>query len=145
MATFRLSVVAPDRTVVEEQVSSVIVPGTEGYLGIMSGHVPLMTALKTGLLEYKDSNGIEHLVAVSGGFLEVSGASVIVLADQAERATDIDLAHAEQQLEKARRALRGEDSTMTTDEATEEIERALNRIKAARRNGQTATRSAAAN
>lgn len=132
MSQFRLSVVAPDRTVVEEEVQSLVAPGHDGYLGVMKGHIPLIVALKPGLLEYRDLNGERETVAIGGGFMEVDGEHVTVLADQAERARDIDLRQAEEMLDRARRALRGEDSSMTSDEAAKEIEIALNRIKAAR-------------
>jgi len=132
MSSFRLSVVAPDRTVVDDEVQSLIAPGHDGYLGVLRGHIPLIVALKPGLLEYRDLNGERETVAIGGGFMEVDGEHVTVLADQAERSRDIDLKSAEASLDRARRALRGEDSSMTSDEATREMEIALNRIKAAR-------------
>jgi len=69
---------------------------------------------------------------VGGGFAEVQGDKVTILADEAERATDIDLSRAEHSLEEARKALRGEDSTINSLDAVVEVERAVNRIKAAR-------------
>lgn len=131
-STFRLSVVAPDRTVVEQDVLSLIVPGVEGYLGMQAGHQPMIVALKTGLLEFRDAQTQQHFVAVSGGFVEVDAHKVIVIADSAQRAQDIDIKEAEMALERARKALRGEDSTMSTEEAAAELERAMNRIKTAR-------------
>ncbi len=131
--TFQLSVVAPDRTVVEKTVISVIAPGTEGYLGVTAGHIPLITSLKTGLVEYRDESSQLHLIAIRGGFMEVTATSVIVLADAAIPATEIDIKDAEVRLEQARKALRGEDSSMDTTEALEQIEVAMNQIKAARR------------
>lgn len=133
--TFQLSVVAPDRTVVEKTVISLVAPGTEGYLGVNAGHVPLITSLKTGLLEYRDENSQLHLVAVRGGFMEITPTSVIVLADAAVPATEIDIKDAEARLEQARKALRGEDSSMDSTQAVEQIELAMNQIKAARRKG----------
>ena len=103
-----LSVVAPDRSVVEEPVVSVVVPGTEGYFGVLSGHVPLIAALRAGLVEYEDAGGQRHFVTASGGFAEVAGDRVSVLADAAERAQDIDVARAERALDNARKALRGD-------------------------------------
>jgi F-type H+-transporting ATPase subunit epsilon len=129
---FRLSVVAPDRSVVEETVTSVIAPGANGYLGVMAGHVPLIAALRPGVLEYLDGNNQRHYVHVGGGFAEVTPTRVTILADEAERAQDIDVAKAEEVLERARRALRGEHSDMTTGEAVLEMDRALNRVRAAR-------------
>jgi F-type H+-transporting ATPase subunit epsilon len=132
MALFKLSVVAPDRTVFEDEVESVVLPGVEGYLGIQSSHEPMLVALRPGIIEYMDRNNQRSFVSVSGGFTEISDNSVIVLAQDAQRATEIDVAEAEKALEEARRALRGEASTMTAQQATEEIERAMVRIKAAR-------------
>lgn len=138
MATqFHLSVVAPDRSVVEESVSSVIAPGTEGYFGIMAGHAPLIAALKPGLVEYVDPHGTRHYVHCGGGFVEVSAKNVTVLADEAMPAREIDVAHAEEAIEQARRVLRGESSDMTTEEAHHQLEVAANRIRAARLVGGT--------
>ncbi|HRF61269.1 MAG TPA: ATP synthase F1 subunit epsilon [Fimbriimonadaceae bacterium] len=131
---FHLSIVAPDRTVVEDLVQSLVAPGVEGYLGVQAGHEPTIVALKTGLLEYLDAQNQRNYVAISGGFLEIGGSSAIVLADDAARASEIDVREAEEMVEKARRALRGEASDLTQEEAVQELDRAMNRIKAARRN-----------
>ncbi len=129
---FFLSVVAPDKSVVEQDVVSATLPGSEGYFGVMAGHVPLIAALKAGLLEYVDRVGSRHFVYVGGGFVDVSGEKVTVLADEAQPAREIDLGRAEQLLEDARKALRGEDSTITKENAVEEVEKAMNRVRAAR-------------
>ncbi len=133
MATqFLLSVVAPDHSVVEENVDSIIAPGTEGYFGVWAGHVPMIFALRPGLVEYQDSSTNRHYIYVGGGFAEVRADRVTVIADEAERATDIDIARAEAHLEQARKALRGEDSSVDSHDAVLEVERAVSRIKAAR-------------
>jgi F-type H+-transporting ATPase subunit epsilon len=130
MATdFNLSIVAPDRSVLDEPVSSVISPGSEGYFGVLAGHVPFIAALRPGIVEYATASQTFH-VAVSGGFAEVTPDKVTILADAAERATEIDLQRAEQALENARKALRGEDSSQTSAEAIQALERAMNRVRA---------------
>lgn len=129
---FALSVVAPDREVVAEQVTSVVAPGTSGYFGVMADHLPLVAALKPGLLEYLDGNNQRHFVYVGGGFVEVRSNRMTVLADEASRARDIDLSRAEADLETARRALRGEETTLTEEQAVTEMEKAIQRIRAAR-------------
>lgn len=134
MATFQLSVVAPDRTVFEDEVQSVILPAVEGYLGVMAGHEPMLLALRTGIIEYEDTNRQRNFVTVSGGFVEISDNKCIVLAQDAQRSHEIDVAEAERMLEEARKALRGESSEMTSEEATDELERAMMRLKAARMN-----------
>lgn len=132
MADFLLSVVAPDRSVVEDSVQAVTLPGLNGYLGIWAGHEPTVVALKPGLLEYIDKTSNRHVVNVTGGFAEITGTRVTVLADAAERAKEIDIARAERALENARKTLRGEMSGTGTEDAVAEMERALARIKAAK-------------
>ena len=127
-----LSIVAPDRAVLEEKVHTVVLPGTQGYLGVMQGHEPTITALKVGYLEYQDLNSQRHYVAVDGGFAEIMPDWVSVLADAAERRHEIDIARAEAELESARTALRGDDTTMNREQAVLELEKAMNRIKVAK-------------
>lgn len=131
---FRLSVVAPDRTVFEDMVSSVVLPGTEGYLGVFADHEPMIVALKAGVLEYRDANDSRSYVGIDGGFAELGSGRVIILADNARLAKEIDVRESERRLEEARKALRGEDSTMSTEEAQQEVEIALAHLRAARLN-----------
>lgn len=131
-APFKLTIVAPDTTLFEGMVTSVVAPAHDGYMGVMARHEPIIAALQYGILEYEDVDGHRKHVWVDGGFFEVRDDQMTVLANTAERSTDIDLEHAQASLEKARRALRGETSDMTPLEASREIERAMNRIKAAR-------------
>ena len=131
-AEFTLSVVAPDREVVSTTAISLVAPGVDGYFGVLAGHVPVVSALKPGIFEYLDSTNIRHHIYVGGGFVQVSGTSVTVLADEAHYAADLDVSEAEKALEEARRVLRGEDSSMTEPEALLEIDRATARLKAAR-------------
>jgi len=131
-ATFHLSVVAPDRSVVETTVTSVTAPGVDGYFGVMAGHAAQIAALKPGLLEYLDAGGTRHYVHCGGGFAEVSPSKVTILADEAIPAREIDIAKAEEMVESARRVLRGESADMTTPEARQQLEIALNRVRTAR-------------
>lgn len=131
-ADFTLSVVAPDREVVSTTAISLVAPGVDGYFGVLAGHVPVVSALRPGILEYLDGTNIRHHIYVGGGFVQVSGTSVTVLADEAHYAADLDVSEAEKDLEEARRALRGEESSMTQPEAMMEIDRATARLKAAR-------------
>lgn len=134
MATeFALSVVAPDREVVATSAVSLIAPGVDGYFGVLAGHIPVVSALKPGILEYLDQANNRHHVYVGGGFVQVSASGVTVLADEARYAKDLDIAEAEKLLEDARKALRGdEDAAMSQSEAMIEIERATARLKAAK-------------
>ena len=131
---FKLSVVSPDRTVFEDNVEAVVLPGVEGYLGVLANHEPTIIALRPGILEFRDNGGQRYFVSISGGFGEIADNKVIVLAENAQRSTEIDVAQAERALEEARKALRGESSSMTTDQAVEELELAQVRLRAARLN-----------
>ncbi|MFN3729762.1 MAG: ATP synthase F1 subunit epsilon [Fimbriimonadaceae bacterium] len=129
--TFHLSVVAPDRSVAEETVTSVVIPGTMGYFGVWNGRSPFVSAIKPGILWFQTASGEQQHVAVGGGFAEVLPDKTTILANHANRATDIDVQHAREMLESARRALRGEDSSLTREQAAEQLEIAIQSLKAA--------------
>ena len=96
MAALHLTVVTPERKVVETEADEVQLPGSEGYLGILPGHTPLITLLKTGVLSYRGA-GRSGIFAVSAGLAEISDDRVSVLADLAEGASEIDAASAERE------------------------------------------------
>lgn len=132
MANFHLSVVAPDRSVVETEVSSVVAPGVMGYFGVMSNHIPMVAALKPGIVEFQEGLEREWL-AIGGGFCEVSGGKVTILADSADFAKEIIVAQEEARLEEALKTMRGEDTGMTQEEARKTIDLAMVKIRAAKR------------
>ena len=82
--TFDLSVLTPTQTLVDEPVQSIVVPGSEGYLGVLAHHAPLITALQPGTLSVRDASGNQREYHVSGGFFEVSNNRAILLADSIE-------------------------------------------------------------
>lgn len=104
MASIKLDVVTAERSVYSDDVDMVIAPGVEGQLGILPHHTPLMTMLQPGELIAK-KGAEEFSLAVSGGFLEVRPDRVIVLADSAERAEEIDIARAEEAKRRAEQQL----------------------------------------
>ena len=129
----KLEVVTPETIVVSEEANIVAAPGTLGEFGVLSGHTPFMTTLKTGTIRYTDANGTEHYIFVSGGFAEALPDKVTILAESAERRRDIDLERAMAALERAQQRV-------ATDRKKEEIdfvrargalERALHRVKLA--------------
>jgi len=113
--TLTLEVVTPEREVVREPVTEVQVPGREGYLGILPGHTPLLTELGIGALSYR--KGAQTIyVAIAGGFAEVLGGRVLVLAEAAQRAEEIDTARAQTALAEAEKVLSsGASSGASTD------------------------------
>ena len=104
MSSIRLDIVTAERVVFSEDVDVVVAPGVEGQLGILPHHAPLMTTLQPGELRVK-KGGEEFSLAISGGFLEVRPDRVIVLADTAERAEEIDVARAEEAKRRAEESL----------------------------------------
>ena len=104
MSSLKLDIVTAERVVYSEEVDAVIAPGVEGQLGILPHHAPLMTTLQAGELRVK-RGGEEDSLAISGGFLEVRPDRVIVLADTAERAEEIDMARAEAAKQRAEQRL----------------------------------------
>ena len=80
-SVFKLSILTPEKTVFEGNVSYVEAPGTEGYLGVLAHHAALVTALAKGTLTVRDAGGAESRWQVAGGFFEVSNNTATVLAD----------------------------------------------------------------
>jgi len=104
MAGIILDIVTAEQAVYSEEVEMVIAPGVEGQLGILPHHIPLMTTLQAGELRIK-KGGEEISLAISGGFLEIRPDRVVVLADAAERAEEIDVARAEAAKRRAQERL----------------------------------------
>lgn len=131
-----LQIVTPERQVLAETVDEVVLPGAEGYLGVLPGHAPLLTALAPGGIFYR-VGGRERRLAVSGGFAEVLRRRVSVLAETCERAEEIDLPRAEAAAARARAELARDGAT--PDErrrAEQELSRASVRIRLARQAGE---------
>jgi F-type H+-transporting ATPase subunit epsilon len=133
MSSIRLEIVTAERVVYSEDVDLVAIPGVEGELGILPRHTPLLTMLKPGELRIK-KGGEEIAMAVSGGFVEVRPEKIIVLADAAERADEIDEARAEAARQRVTAALsekKREDVDFARMEAA--LQRSLVRLKVAQR------------
>jgi F-type H+-transporting ATPase subunit epsilon len=89
--TIAVEVVTPERRVYAGQVEMLIARGSEGELGVLPGHAPLITALRDGVLRLRQPGGGELHIATSGGFLEVRADGVVVLADEAHLPGDVGL------------------------------------------------------
>ena len=101
-----LEIATPTRLVVAETVDEIVIPGSQGYFGVLPGHAPFLTTLGIGELMFRVGRD-ERFLAVAGGFAEVRNDKVIVLADTAERPDEIDRARAERARERAERRLSG--------------------------------------
>src|SRR5690348_13158732 len=133
MAGLHFELVTPDRVVMQEDdVSIVVAPGTDGELGILPRHAPLITTLKPGELKVR-REGEETLLAVTGGFMEVTPDGVLVLADAAERAEEIDLARAEEARRRAEETIQQRLDATELAAAEAALRRSLVRIRIAQR------------
>ena len=123
MAPMHLEIITAEASLYEGDVDALAAPGTEGQLGILPNHAALMAVLKPGELRYR-LGGVETSLVVSGGFIEVGGNRVMVLADAAERVDEIDEARAEEAIARARARI---------DERAEDVdlERALASLRRA--------------
>ncbi len=128
-----LEVVTPEKIVVSEKAQIVASPGSLGEFGVLSGHTPFLTSLKTGAMRFTDANGTEYYIFVSGGFAEALPDKVTVLAEAAERRRDIDLERAKAALERAETRLADERAREEMDftRARAALERATVRIRIA--------------
>jgi len=126
-----LTIVTPDRKLVDKQVDEVLLPGSEGYLGVLPGHAPLLTTLKVGEISYREGSAW-HFVMVAWGFVEVLPDSVRVLADIAEKAEEIDLGRAKEAKARAEERLKKPDA-VDWDRARASFDRALARIQVAQK------------
>lgn len=125
-----LEVVTPEKIVVSEDAQIVVAPGSLGEFGVLIGHTPFLTTLKTGAVHYKDANGNERFLFVSGGFAEALPDKVTVLAESAERRRDIDTERAKAAMERAERRLEKEEDVDFV-RAKAALERAVYRLKLA--------------
>ena len=128
-----LELATPTRLVVSAEADEVVVPGSQGYFGVLPGHAPLLATLGIGEVTYRIGRD-EHHVAVSGGFAEVRNDKVIILADAAETPADIDRARAERARDRAEARLSGRNQEeIDYARAAAALARALTRLQVAGR------------
>ena len=133
MATMRLEIVTPEEKTFSDEIEGVVLPGSEGEMGVLPQHIPLMTKLMPGELRLM-KDGKESRLAVGEGFVEVTGDKVSVLTDMAIREGEIDETAAEEAVRRAEEALKGEHmdaEEMATVEAS--LQKSLAQLKVKRR------------
>ena len=99
--TIKFEIVTPERVVLKEQVIQVTVPTKQGEITVLANHIPLVASLMSGVIEIKKSDDSSEIMSVSGGFIEVSKNKVVILANTAEMAEEIDIARVEEARERA--------------------------------------------
>lgn len=138
MAKLSVEIITGERVVYQQtDVDMVVAPGSEGTLGILPSHAPLVSLLSQGELRVKKGGGEESLV-VFGGFIEIVDDKVIILADSAERVDEIDLARASEARQSAETALQNREDVVDLEEAEASLRRAAIRERIGqRRRGQS--------
>lgn len=121
--TLQLEIVTPEKKVVETRAEEVEIPGKNGYLGILPGHAPLITELSVGEISYRE-NSTEQRLAVAWGFAEVLADKVTILAETAERPSEIDV-------ERARKAKQRAEQRLSSGDPDVDVERALAALRRA--------------
>jgi F-type H+-transporting ATPase subunit epsilon len=134
MSPIRCEIVTAERTVFDGDVDMVVAPGIEGQLGVLPHHAPLMTALTYGELVMHREGMEDEFIAIGGGFLEVGPDRVIILADSAERADEIDEARAEEAQKKAETLMAQKyEADVDLARAEAALRRSMIRLKVAKR------------
>ena len=131
-AHLQLQIVSADRLLVNEQVDEVQIPGSEGYLGVLPGHTPLLATLQVGELWYRQGQE-KHYLSIAFGFVEVQPDRVTILAQIAEPAAEIDAARAEAAKKRAEERLARPTPDMDFERARIALLKALVRLQVASR------------
>jgi F-type H+-transporting ATPase subunit epsilon len=130
--TFQLEIVTPEKKVVATAAEEIQIPGKNGYLGILPGHAPLITELAVGEITYRDTSGSnEQRLAVAWGFAEVLPDKVTILAETAERPSEIDVARAREAKTRAEERLASGETTVDVERALDALQRAETRLEVA--------------
>jgi F-type H+-transporting ATPase subunit epsilon len=131
--TFQLEIVTPEKKVVATaSAEEVQIPGKNGYLGILPGHAPLITELAVGEITFRE-NSTEQRLAVAWGFAEVLPNKVTILAESAERPSEIDVARARKAKERAEQRLASGDTNVDVERALDALHRADVRLEVAQK------------
>jgi len=128
--TFQLEIVTPEKKVVETAAEEIQIPGKNGYLGILPGHAPLITELAVGEVSFRENATEQHL-AVAWGFAEVLPNKVTILAETAERPSEIDVKRAREAKERAEQRLTSGDTSVDVERALDSLHRAEARLDVA--------------
>ena len=128
----QLQIVSADRSLVNERVDEVEIPGADGYFGVLPGHTPLLSLLGAGELWYRQGQE-KHYLAIAFGFAEVLPDRVTILAQVAERSDEIDVARAEAARKRAEQRMTAPPSDIDWERARVALMKALVRLQVASR------------
>ena len=128
--TMQCDIVSAEKHIFSGMVEMVVATGTLGDLGVVYGHAPLLTELIPGPVRCVLSGGTEELYYVSGGYLEVQSTTVTILADTAQRASDLDEAAAQQAIEDVQKAIANKDAEFEYSRAAVQLAEAVAQLRA---------------
>lgn len=131
----KFEIATPERVVLKEEIVQITVPTRQGEITVLANHIPLVSILEPGVVELVKPDNSRYDLAVSGGFIEVMKDKIVILADTAERAEEIDLDRAEtarQEAKQSMKNLRREDQERFTN-FNAKIAKELARTKAVKR------------
>ncbi|MGA9980475.1 MAG: F0F1 ATP synthase subunit epsilon [Candidatus Sulfotelmatobacter sp.] len=129
--TFQLEIVTPEKKVVDTSAEEVQIPGKNGYLGVLPGHAPLITEVAVGEITFREGGATEQRLAVAWGFAEVLPGKVTILAESAERPSEINVERARKAKERAEQRLAGGDPAVDVERALDSLQRAESRLEVA--------------
>jgi F-type H+-transporting ATPase subunit epsilon len=128
--TFQLEIVTPEKKVVDTSAEEVQIPGKNGYLGVLPGHAPLITEMAVGEITYR-TGAEEQRLAVAWGFAEVLPDRVTILAESAERPSEIDVERARKAKARAEERLASGDTTVDVERSLDALHKADTRLEVA--------------
>jgi F-type H+-transporting ATPase subunit epsilon len=126
--SLKLDVVTPDRTLLSTEITSLIVPAVEGYLGVLPNHAPMIVGLIPGAVKYRCDGQLNYL-SIGGGFMEIGPDRVTLLADCAEKASEIDRERAHAAKGRAEQRLKERPTGLDVQRAELALKKALTRLQ----------------
>lgn len=136
----KLSIVTPEREVVDTEVDEIIAPGWDGEFGVLPNHAPFLAIIRSGELDYRIGSDV-HSMAVGFGFVEVLPDKVTVMIETAETEGEIDLERAMAARDRAMEELSGKGADVDFEQARAALMRAISRIQVAQKHKRIGTRS----
>lgn len=125
---FQLEIITPSKVVFKGEATSLSAPGVQGNFQVLYDHAPFLSALEVGTIKMKEPSGNDVLYATSGGFVEVNHNHVVLLADAAEKASEIDVDRARAAKERAEERLQQKQDHIDRARAEAALARAVNRL-----------------
>jgi len=129
MATFQLDIVTPEKTVYSGEIEHFQAPGVDGSFGVLAKHQPMLAALATGRVGFREADGTERTLCIGGGFANVSGDGATVLAETAEFGEEVDVERAQAARDRAQERLDNRDGEVDADRAQAALARAFWRLR----------------